>query len=165
MNNLQTSTIRVPKTTLENIKRYCRKNAQPIGEFVEKAWTFIEKNDFDIYDNEATPAIPVPAEREKEEINQVEILVKLMSEFIVSQKQLQLPITEFVSSSVHERQHLEEQLKQRNQEIISMRKVVQALKKENEDLKKWKEKAYIELTRIEREQRFFGKVEIKKQFE
>jgi hypothetical protein len=93
MNDIQTSTIRVPKNVLEDIKIYCRKAGQPVGEWVEKAWRFLQKNDFDIYDNEATPCLPIPAEVEKER-NQVEALCKLMSEFIISQKQVQLPTQE-----------------------------------------------------------------------
>ena len=90
MSDIQTSTIRVPKNVLEDIKIYCRKAGQPVGEWVEKTWSFLQKNDFDIYDTEATPFLPVPAEVEKER-SQVDALCKLMSEFILSQKQVQLP--------------------------------------------------------------------------
>ena len=48
--NIQTSTLRVPKNILEEIKIYCRKAGKPVGEWVETAWKFIEKNDFEIYD-------------------------------------------------------------------------------------------------------------------
>ena len=61
MNDIQTSTIRVPKNVLEEIKIYCRKAGKPVGEWVETAWSFLQKNDFDIYDAEATPFLPVPA--------------------------------------------------------------------------------------------------------
>lgn len=43
MSDIQTSTIRVPKNVLEDIKIYCRKSGQPIGEWVEKAWHFLQK--------------------------------------------------------------------------------------------------------------------------
>ena len=66
MSDIQTSTIRVPKNVLEDIKIYCRKAGQPVGEWVEKAWNFLQKNDFDIYDTEVTPFLPVPAEVERE---------------------------------------------------------------------------------------------------
>lgn len=55
MEDIKTSTIRVPKNILEDIKVYCRKAGKPIGEWVETAWNFISKNDFDIYDTESTP--------------------------------------------------------------------------------------------------------------
>lgn len=71
--NIQTSTLRVPKNILEEIKIYCRKAGKPVGEWVETAWKFIEKNDFDIYDKETTPFLPVPPDIEKER-NQVEAL-------------------------------------------------------------------------------------------
>ena len=80
--NIQTSTLRVPKNILEEIKIYCRKAGKPVGEWVETAWKFIEKNDFDIYDKETTPFLPVPPDIEKER-NQVEALCMLMSEFIL----------------------------------------------------------------------------------
>lgn len=83
MSDIQTSTIRVPKNVLEDIKIYCRKAGQPVGEWVERAWRFLQKNDFDIYDTEVTPSLPVPAEVERER-NQVDVLCKLMSEFINS---------------------------------------------------------------------------------
>lgn len=98
MSDIQTSTIRVPKNVLEDIKIYCRKAGQPVGEWVEKAWRFLQKNDFDIYDTEATPFLPVPAEVEKER-SQVDALCKLMSEFIISQKQAQLPPTGHTAKS------------------------------------------------------------------
>ena len=82
MSDIQTSTIRVPKNVLEDIKIYCRKAGQPVGEWVEKAWFFLQKNDFDIYDTEATPSLPVLAQVEKER-NQVDALCKLMSKFIL----------------------------------------------------------------------------------
>lgn len=103
MSDIQTSTIRVPKNVLEDIKIYCRKAGQPVGEWVEKAWNFLQKNDFDIYDTEATPSLPVPAEVERER-NQVDALCKLMSEFIISQKQAQLPAPELIAHAAEEKQ-------------------------------------------------------------
>ena len=108
MSDIQTSTIRVPKNVLEDIKIYCRKAGQPVGEWVEKAWRFLQKNDFDIYDTEATPFLPVPAEVEKER-SQVDALCKLMSEFIISQKQAQLPppdIQQKATDRIAELEHL-----------------------------------------------------------
>ena len=102
MSDIQTSTIRVPKNVLEDIKIYCRKAGQPVGEWVEKAWVFLQKNDFDIYDTEATPFLPVPAEVEKER-NQVDALCKLMSEFIISQKQVQLPAPDIIAKAAEEK--------------------------------------------------------------
>lgn len=55
--NIQTSTLRVPKNILEEIKIYCRKAGKPVGEWAETAWKFIEKNDFDIYDKETTDCV------------------------------------------------------------------------------------------------------------
>ena len=87
MTNIQTTTIRVPKEVAESIKIYCKKHGRTIGDFVESAWNFIEKNDFDIYDNEATPCLPV----QEQQGSEVAALCKLMAEFISTTQQKQLP--------------------------------------------------------------------------
>lgn len=120
MSDIQTSTIRVPKNVLEDIKIYCRKAGQPVGEWVEKAWVFLQKNDFDIYDTEATPFLPVPAEVEKER-SQVDALCKLMSEFIISQKQVQLPAPEIIAKSAEEKAKAEAKIEEQEKEIARLR--------------------------------------------
>ena len=86
MTNIQTTTIRVPKEVAESIKIYCKKHGRTIGDFVESAWNFIEKNEFDIYDNEATPCLPV----QEQQGTEVTALCKLMAEFISTTQQKQL---------------------------------------------------------------------------
>lgn len=100
--NIQTSTLRVPKNILEEIKIYCLKAGKPVGEWAETAWKFIEKNDFDIYDKETTPFLPVSPDIEKER-NQVEALCMLMSEFITAQKQIQFPAPELIAKAAEEK--------------------------------------------------------------
>lgn len=155
MNDIQTSTMRVPKNVLEDIKIYCRKAGQPVGEWVENAWNFLQKNDFDIYDTEATPCLPVPIEMEKER-NQIDALCKLMSEFIMMQGQKQLPTSEIIEETVkrvqaeHTAQEQEKQLEQ--------------LREENKALLEWKEKAHKELVRVQTEQKTLGKIKISTDF-
>jgi hypothetical protein len=88
MANIQTSTIRVPKDILDSIKIYCKKNGRNVGDWVESAWKFIERNDFDIYDEEATPCLPV---QEQPQGMGVAALCNLMAEFINTSTQKQLP--------------------------------------------------------------------------
>lgn len=148
MSDIQTSTIRVPKNVLEDIKIYCRKAGQPVGEWVEQAWRFLQKNDFDIYDTEATPFLPVPAEVERER-NQVDALCKLMSEFIISQKQAQLPTPDIITKAAEEKvkaDFLEKELKH--------------LREENKVLQERYEKAHKELVRVQIEQKTLGKIKI-----
>lgn len=148
MSDIQTSTIRVPKNVLEDIKIYCRKAGQPVGEWVEKAWNFLQKNDFDIYDTEATPFLPVPAEVERER-NQVDALCKLMSEFIISQKQAQLPTPDIITKAAEEKvkaDFLEKELKH--------------LREENKVLQERYEKAHKELVRVQIEQKTLGKIKV-----
>lgn len=148
MNNIQTSTIRVPKKVLEDIKIYCRKAGQPVGEWVEKAWSFLQKNDFDIYDTEATPFLPVSAEVEKER-NQVDVLCKLMNEFIISQKQIQLPEPDIISKAAEEKVRAN-----------FLEKELQQLQEENKTLRERYERAHKELVRVQIEQKILGKIKV-----
>ena len=159
MNDIQTSTIRVPKNVLEDIKIYCRKAGQPVGEWVEKAWRFLQKNDFDIYDNEATPCLPIPAEVEKER-NQVEALCKLMSEFIISQKQVQLPTQEIIAKAVEEKVKAESRTEEQEKELRRIQEENDRLRNEIKYLQAYKEKAHRELCRVRDEQKTFGKIKV-----
>lgn len=152
MSDIQTSTIRVPKNVLDDIKIYCRKAGQPVGEWVEKAWRFLQKNDFDIYDTEATPFLPVPAEVEKER-SQVDALCKLMSEFIISQKQVQLPAPDIIAKAAEEKAKAKAKIEEQEKEIARLRS-------ENSALLEYKEKAHRELCRIRDEQKTIGKIKV-----
>lgn len=147
--NIQTSTLRVPKNILEEIKIYCRKAGKPVGEWVETAWKFIEKNDFDIYDKETTPFLPVPPDIEKER-NQVEALCMLMSEFITAQKQIQLPAPELIAKAAEEKVRAEMKTEEQAKEL--------------QVLQEYKEKAHRELCRVRDEQKTFGKIKVKTEF-
>ena len=156
MSDIQTSTIRVPKNVLEDIKIYCRKAGQPVGEWVEKAWFFMQKNDFDIYDTEATPFLPVPAEMEKDR-NQVDALCKLMSEFIISQRQLQLPAPEIIAKAAEDKVRAEFKAQEQEKEL-------QQLREENKALRERYEKAHKELVRVQTEQKTLGKIKVNTEF-
>ena len=151
--NIQTSTLRVPKSILEEIKIYCRKAGKPVGEWVETAWKFIEKNDFDIYDKETTPFLPVPPDIEKER-NQVEALCMLMSEFITAQKQIQLPAPELIAKAAEGK--VEEQAK----DLQILQEENNRLRNEIKVLQEYKEKAHRELCRVRDEQRTIGKIKV-----
>jgi cell division protein FtsB len=159
MSDIQTSTIRVPKNVLEDIKIYCRKAGQPIGEWVEKAWVFLQKNDFDIYDTEATPFLPVPAEVEKER-NQVDALCKLMSEFIISQKQVQLPTLDIIAKVAEEKAKAESRAEEQEKELQRIQEENNRLRNEIKNLQAYKEKAHRELCRVRDEQKTFGKIKV-----
>lgn len=152
MSDIQTSTIRVPKNVLEDIKIYCRKAGQPVGEWVEKAWSFLQKNDFDIYDTEATPSLPVIAQVEKER-NQVDALCKLMSEFIISQKQIQLPAPEIIAKAAEEKAQAEFKAQEQAKEL-------ERLREENKVLQERIDKARKELIRVQTGQSTFGKIKV-----
>ena len=159
MNDIQTSTIRAPKNALEDIKIYCRKAGQPVGEWLEKAWRFLQKNDFDIYANEATPCLPIPAEVEKER-NQVEALCKLMSEFIISQKQVQLPTQEIIAKAVEEKVKAESRTEEQEKELRRIQEENDRLRNEIKYLQAYKEKAHRERCRVRDEQKTIGKIKV-----
>lgn len=152
MESIPKTTIKVPKSTLEEIKGYCIKNGKQVGDWVETAWKFISKNDFDIYDKEATPCLPIPAEVEKER-SQVDALCKLMSEFIISQKQVQLPAPEIIVKTAEEKAKAESKVQEQAQEL-------QRLREENKALRERCEKAHKELCRVRDEQKTIGKIKV-----
>lgn len=150
--NIQTSTLRVPKNILEEIKIYCR-----------KAGKFIEKNDFDIYDKETTPFLPVPPDIEKER-NQVEALCMLMSEFITAQKQIQLPAPELIAKAAEEKVRAEMKTEEQAKELQVLQEENNRLRNEIKVLQEYKEKAHRELCRVRDEQKTFGKIKVKTKF-
>ena len=157
--NIQTSTIRVPKNILEEIKIYCRKAGKPVGEWVETAWKFIEKNDFDIYDKETTPFLPVPPDIEKER-NQVEALCMLMSEFITAQKHIQLPAPELIVQAAEAKAKAESLAAERAKELQFLQEENNRLRNEIKVLQEYKEKAHRELCRVRDEQKTIGKIKV-----
>lgn len=117
---------------------------------------FHAKNDFDIYDTEATPFLPVPAEMEKER-NQVDALCKLMSEFIISQRQLQLPAPEIIAKAAEDKVRAEFKAQEQEKEL-------QQLREENKALRERYEKAHKELVRVQTEQKTLGKIKVNTEF-
>lgn len=159
MEDIKSSTIRVPKHVLEDIKIYCRKVGKPIGEWVETAWKFIKKNDFDIYDNESTPFLPLETEIEKER-SQVDILCKLMTEFITVQKQVMLPAPELIAHAVEEKERAEAKRQEQEKEIQRIKEENIRLCNKIKTLQEYKEKAHRELCRVRDEQKTIGKIKV-----
>lgn len=159
MEDIKTSTIRVPKNILEDIKVYCRKAGKPIGEWVVTAWNFISKNDFDIYDTESTPFLPVPKEVEKER-SQVEVLCKLMAEFITAQKQSQLPAPELIAHAAEEKARAEAKIQEQEKEIQRIQEENIRLRNGINNLQSYKERAHRELCRVRDEQKTIGKIKV-----
>ena len=160
--NIPTSTIKVPKKVLENIKIYCRKRGKPVGEWVETTWNFIEKNDFDIYDDEATPCLPIPEEQTKKD-NQVEVLCKLMSEFIIAQKSELLPTKEKAKATEEYIKTREEKVKAET-EAAHLKEENLRLRNEIKELQEYKKKAHEELCRVRDEQPTIGKIKVNTEF-
>lgn len=157
--NIQRSTLRVPKKALEEIKIYCRKAGKPVGEWVETAWSFIEKNDFDIYDKGIVPFLPVPPDIEKER-NQVEALCMLMSEFITAQKQIQIQAPELIAKAAEEKVRAEIKSEEQKKMFQLLQEENNRLRNEIKNLQEYKEKAHQELCRVRDEQKTIGKIKV-----
>lgn len=156
MANIQTTTIRVPKEVAESIKIYCKKHGRNVGDFVESAWNFIEKNDFDIYDDEATPFLPV----QEQQGGEVAALCKLMAEFISTTQQKQLPQDDNKREEELERLTMliedNRELMHRYQDRLERDELEKAsLRLKNEELTKLLEKAKSELR--QRNKGFFNR--------
>ena len=82
----------------------------------KRQWHFLQKNDFDIYDPETTPFLPVPAAVARER-NQVDALCKLMSEFIISQKKVQLPAPDIIAHAAAEKVRAELKAEEQEKEL------------------------------------------------
>lgn len=159
MESIPKTTIKVPKSTLEEIKGYCIKNGKQVGDWVEAAWEFISKNDFDIYDKEATPCLSVPEDTEKER-SQVEILCKLMAEFITAQKQAALPAPELIAHTAEEKARAEAKNQEQEKEIKKIKEENIRLCNKIKELESYKERAYRELCRVRDEQKTIGKIKV-----
>lgn len=162
MESIPKTTIKVPKSTLEEIKGYCIKNGKQVGDWVESAWVFISKNSFDIYDKESTPCLSVSEDTEKER-SQVEILCKLMAEFITAQKQIALPAPDLIAHASEEKAKAEAKIQEQEKEIQRMQEENIRLRNEIETLKSYKERAYRELCRVRDEQKTIGKIKVNTQ--
>lgn len=136
-----------------------QKSRKPIGDWVETAWSFISKNDFDIYDTESTPFLPVPKEVEMER-SQVEVLCKLMAEFITAQKQSQLPAPELIAHASEEKAKAEAKIQEQEKEIQRMQEENIRSCNEIKELESYKERAHRELCRVRDEQKTIGKIKV-----
>lgn len=85
-------------------------------------------------------------ERER---NQVDALCKLMSEFIISQKQVQLPAPDIIAKAAEEKVRAD-----------FLEKELQQFREENKALRERYEKAHKELVRVQIEQKTLGKIKV-----
>jgi len=80
------ATMVTSKEVASEIKSYAIKHGSTIGTWIEMAWKFIKKNDFDIYDDEATPYISI-TEKGQPKFDKIDAMAGLMAEFIKTSQQ------------------------------------------------------------------------------
>lgn len=90
----------------------------------------------------------------------MEALCKLMSEFIISQKQVQLPTQEIIAKAVEEKVKAESRTEEQEKELRRIQEENDRLRNEIKYLQAYKEKAHRELCRVRDEQKTIGKIKV-----
>lgn len=103
--------------------------------------------------------LAVPKEVEKER-SQVEVLCKLMAEFITAQKQSQLPAPGLIAHASEEKAKAEAKIQEQGKEIQRIQEENIRLRNEIKSLQEYKEKAHRELCRVRDEQKTIGKIKV-----
>ena len=85
--------------------------------------------------------------------NSVDRLCKLMSEYITSQRQTQLPAPEIIAKAAEEKAQAEFKVQEQAKEL-------ERLQEENKALQERIDKARKELIRVQTEQKTFGKIKV-----
>lgn len=80
-----------------------------------------------------------------------------MSEFIISQRQLQLPAPEIIAKAAEDKVRAEFKAQEQEKEL-------QQLREENKALRERYEKAHKELVRVQTEQKTLGKIKVNTEF-
>lgn len=138
INTKRTTTIAINIATSQAVESYCNKLGILKKDFVALAIKWFVNNNIDI--TSETQFTPVPIVPDKEP-NQVELLCRLMGEFINTQ-QKSLPVTNNIDK------------------ITDMAKQLGTETAEKEVLQKRLDAAISELKRVEREQKTIGKINI-----
>lgn len=87
-----------------------------------------------------------------------------MSEFITAQKQIQLPAPELIAKAVEEKVRAEMKAEEQAKDLQVLQEENDRLRNEIKVLQEYKEKAHRELCRVRDEQKTFGKIKVKTEF-
>lgn len=84
----------------------------------------------------------------------------LMSEFITTQKQIQLPAPELIAKAAEEKVRAEMKAEEQAKELQVLQEENNRLRDEIKVLQEYKEKAHRELCRVRDEQKTIGKIKV-----
>lgn len=155
------TTISISGETSERLEIYCRANGILRKEFVSLALEYFERTGFDLKSNALDYS---PLEKIIGELNEVKATMQTSNEGTEAIRQLlqavreqtakQLPAPELIAKAA------EEQVK----ELQVLQEENDRLRNEIKVLQEYKEKAHRELCRVRDEQKTFGKIKVKTEF-
>lgn len=155
------TTISISGETSERLEIYCRANGILRKEFVSLALEYFERTGFDLKSNALDYS---PLEKIIGELNEVKATMQTSNEGTEAIRQLlqavreqtakQLPAPELIAKAA------EEQVK----ELQVLQEENDRLRNEIKILQEYKEKAHRELCRVRDEQKTFGKIKVKTEF-
>lgn len=160
------TTISISGETSERLEIYCRANGILRKEFVSLALEYFERTGFDLKSNALDYS---PLEKIIGELNEVKATMQTSNEGTEAIRQLlqavreqtakQLPAPELIAKAAEEKVRAEMKSEEQAKEL-------QVLQEENDlkVLQEYKEKAHRELCRVRDEQKTFGKIKVKTEF-
>lgn len=164
------TTISISGETSERLEIYCRANGILRKEFVSLALEYFERTGFDLKSNALDYS---PLEKIIGELNEVKATMQTSNEGTEAIRQLlqavreqtakQLPAPELIAKAAEAKAKAESLAAERAKDLQLLQEN-DRLRNEIKVLQEYKEKAHRELCRVRDEQKTFGKIKVKTEF-
>lgn len=164
------TTISISGETSERLEIYCRANGILRKEFVSLALEYFERTGFDLKSNALDYS---PLEKIIGELNEVKATMQTSNEGTEAIRQLlqavreqtakQLPAPELIAQATEAKAKAESLAAERAKDLQLLQEN-DRLRNEIKVLQEYKEKAHRELCRVRDEQKTFGKIKVKTEF-
>ena len=165
------TTISISGETSERLEIYCRANGILRKEFVSLALEYFERTGFDLKSNALDYS---HLEKIIGELNEVKATMQTSNEGTEAIRQLlqavreqnakQLPAPELIAKAAEEKVRAEMKSEEQAKELQVLQEENDRLRNEIKVLQEYKEKAHRELCRVRDEQKTFGKIKVKTEF-
>lgn len=165
------TTISISGETSQRLEIYCRTNGILRKDFVSLALEYFERTGFDLKSNALDYS---PLEKIIGELNEVKVTMQTSNEGTEAVRQLlqavrehtakQLPAPELIAQATEAKVKAENLATERAKDLQLLQKENDRLRYEIKELQAYKEKAYRELCRVRDEQKTFGKIKVKTEF-
>lgn len=150
------------KRIVEEIKIYWGKGGKGVGEWVEKGWKLIEKNELEMYEKERRGFVGVGGEMEKER-KEVEGLCMVMSEFIRGEKEIEVGGGEVMGKGGEEKVGGEMKGEEEGKDVEMVEEEKKGLGKEMKVVEEYKEKGEGEVWGVGEEEKRIGKMKVNRE--